>query len=312
MYTHLKYFGAQGEAGGSEKCSRTCSISPGSQLGKWCQLGASQLCLIVLPSLQPLQRASIIVVGILLSSPCRVTFPSLLSLYFPPPPPSHISLLLLLILFLSSPCSSCFPPSPSCCVSLFALFVTFPIFSSSCFSPALFVVPSPSHHVPPLALIVMFPSSTFLSCFSFPSPHFLPFLPLLVAFPSWGSLFMSGFTAPGLCCSPHRSLCWHYAGIAGLVPGINLLIAFVFALCWSCFVHLHVLALGIVQGVGTQLLTCVWLGFLGLRIHCPFTGRVGWLVGCLVMHHHHHCCSSDGGGSPPPSLSLLVLESPVS
>ena len=176
---------------------------------------------------------------------------------FSPCPVHCVSLLLLLIVSLSSHSSSHFPPSPPCHVSLLSsslclpLLVAFPIFSSlSCFSPVLFIVPSPSHHVSPLSLIVIFPSSTFLSCFSLPSPHRLPFLPLLIAFPSWGSSFVSGFAVLGLCCSPHHSLHWHYTGIAGLVPGINLLIAFVFALCWSCFIRLHVLALGIVQGVG--------------------------------------------------------------
>ena len=78
---------------------------------------------------------------------------------------------------------------------------------------------------------------------------------------------------------------------------------FVFALCWSCFIRLHALALGVVRGVGTQLLACVWLGFPGLRIRCPLTGRVGW----LVTGRHHHCRSSDGGRFPPPSLLSLAF-----
>ena len=176
-------------------------------------------------------------------------------------------------MFLSSPSSSHFPSSPPRHVSLPP--------SSSCLSLLVTFPPSPSS-----------------------SPHRLPFLPPLIAFPSRGSSFVLGFTVPGSCCSPHHSLCWCYAGITGLVLGIDLLVAFVFALCWSCFVRLHVLALGVVRGVGTQLLIYVQLGFLGLRMRCPFTDRVGWLVGCLVMCHCHHCRSSDGGGSPPLLSSL--------
>jgi len=253
-----------------------------------------------------------------------IVFPSSPSLsYFPPSASRHVSLLALFVVFLSSPCSSCFSPRPVRRVSLLALFVVFlpfslltlfiafPFFSSSsCFSPALFVMPSPSRHISPLALIVVFPSSAFLSCFPLPPPrrlpHRLPLLPLLIAFPCRGSLFMSGFAGPGSCCSPRRSLCWHYAGVAGLFPGIDLLITFAFALCWSCFICPHALALGAVRGVGAQLLTCVRLGFPGSRICCPFTGRVGCLFVCLITGRRHHCRSSDGGGSPP-SLSSLAF-----
>jgi len=236
------------------------------------------------------------------------------------PSPRHyrcISLLPLLVVFPSFCFSSYFSPRPVHRVSLLlsprpfsllALFVAFPFFpSSSCFSPALFVVPSPSRHVLPLTLVVVFPSSAFLSCFPLPPPRRLPLLPLLVAFPCRGSSFVSGFAGLGSCCSPRRSLRWRYAGVAGLFPGIDLLVAFAFALCWSCFVRPHALALGAVRGVGTQLLTCVRLGFPGSKIRCPFTGKVGCLFVCLITGRRHHCRSSDGGGSPPPSLSSLAF-----